>query len=108
MGCMFNYCSNLKNVDLTSFDTTNVVNISNIFYGCPKLNQVKINNMSHNLIQELQNNNKNTIIVDQSGNNIPDINNNIQRSFSLNLNMNNFKINNIPNIYNSLINFKNN
>ena len=108
MRCMFNYCSNLKNLDLSSFDTKNVVQINNIFYGCVKLNQVKINNISHNLIQELRSNNKKTRIVDQSGKEIPDINDNIQRSFSNDFNMNNFKINNIQSIYNSMNIYKNN
>jgi surface protein len=108
MRCMFNYCSNLKNVDLSSFDTTNVTNINNIFNGCPELNLVKINSISYNLIQELQSKNKNTRIVDQSGKNIPDINNKYQRSFSIDFGMNNLaKVNNNQNIYNSMINFKN-
>ena len=105
MSGMFYYCSSLKKVDLSSFDTSNVVNIKNIFSCCTTLNEVKVNNISKILIQELQNNNSNTKIIDQSGKNISNINSNYQRSFSNDFNMNNFKINNIQNLYNSMNNF---
>ena len=106
MRCMFNYCSNLNKLDLTSFDTTNVVKINNMFNECSKLRLVKINNnISYNLIEELQKCNKNARIVDQYGKDIPDININYQRTFSHDFKMNNFNINNIQNSYNSMNNF---
>jgi len=77
-----------------------------MFNECSKLRLVKINNnISYNLIEELQKCNKNARIVDQYGKDIPDININYQRTFSHDFKMNNFNINNIQNSYNSMNNF---
>ena len=35
MSYMFYGCNNLNNLDLSSFDTNNVTNIKSIFYRCP-------------------------------------------------------------------------
>ena len=50
MSYMFSDCSNLTNIDLSSFDTKNVTNMSYMFAGCYNLNRVKINNISSNII----------------------------------------------------------
>jgi len=53
---MFRNCKNLKNINLSSFDTKNVTNMKNMFYGCNNLidinlssfdtkNDTKMNNM---------------------------------------------------------------
>ena len=44
MSCMFYDCSNLKNLNLYSFDTTKVINIFGIFYSC---NKQILNNYLH-------------------------------------------------------------
>ena len=36
MSYMFYFCNNLEELNLSSFDTKNVTNIDNIFFGCPK------------------------------------------------------------------------
>jgi len=40
---MFYKCSNLTNINLSSFNTKNVTNIFDMFGGCSHLNRVKIN-----------------------------------------------------------------
>ena len=39
---MFAYCSNLKSIDLSSFDTKNVVNMKFMFNGCNKLTNINL------------------------------------------------------------------
>ena len=38
---MFKYCQNLSNLDLTTFNTKNVTNMSYIFYYCRGLDKVR-------------------------------------------------------------------
>ena len=40
--CMFNFCSNLKSVDLSSFNTSNVAEMTFMFYGCENLKSVNL------------------------------------------------------------------
>jgi len=68
MSYMFESCPNLIKIDLSSFDTKNVTNMSSMFKGCSKLNVVKINNISLNLIEQLRD--TFAYIFDQLGNNI--------------------------------------
>jgi len=52
---IFDGCSSLESIDLSSFNTTNVNSMSNMFYGCSSLksidlssiNTIKVNNMNH-------------------------------------------------------------
>ena len=52
---MFSYCKNLKNIDLSSFDTTNITNMAHMFSGCssitninlPSINTKKVTNMNY-------------------------------------------------------------
>ena len=37
MSYMFSFCTNLNNVDLSSFDIKNVVDMTNIFFKCENL-----------------------------------------------------------------------
>ena len=48
MNRMFYHCENLTNIDLFSFDTKNVNNMSDMFSGCSNLKSVKINNINLN------------------------------------------------------------
>ena len=65
---MFYNCFYLTNIDLSSFDTKNVTNMSFMFSNCSNLNIVKINDNLKNIIKELRYINVN--IIDQFGNNI--------------------------------------
>jgi surface protein len=58
MRSMFEECSSLKKLNLSSFDITNVKDMTNIFYGCSSLkkNSIKINNSSKKLLGELKSN----------------------------------------------------
>ena len=44
MGFMFNGCSALRTLDLSSFDTKNVTNMEYMFYGCPTLETLDLSN----------------------------------------------------------------
>ena len=52
---MFSYCKNLKKIDLSSFDTTNITNMAHMFSGCsnitniilPSINTKKVTNMNY-------------------------------------------------------------
>ena len=52
---MFNGCSSLKSIDLSSFNTTNVNNMWSMFYGCSSLKKenVKINKTDKKLLNEI-------------------------------------------------------
>ena len=105
MSNIFYYCSNLKIINLSSFETKKNTNINNMFSSCSKLNQVKINNISYNIINSLKNNDKNITIVDQFGNNIPNQSfNNTHRALNINYNINNFNSNNSNNQINNEMN----
>ena len=57
MNSMFFNCYNLKELDLTSFDTSNVENMNSMFYCC--FNLEKINLLSFNTlkVQNMKTNN---------------------------------------------------
>ena len=38
---MFDNCIKLKNLDLSNFNTSNVMNMENMFYGCFELKEIK-------------------------------------------------------------------
>lgn len=42
MGCMFNMCTSLKNLDIRGFDTSNVTNMSRMFNGCSALTSMNL------------------------------------------------------------------
>ena len=39
---MFSGCSSLKDINLSNFDTNNVIDMSGMFYGCSSLNKINI------------------------------------------------------------------
>ena len=43
---MFYHCSNLTNLNLSSFDTKNVTNIHEMFYNCSELINLDVNQSS--------------------------------------------------------------
>ena len=55
MSCMFCKCSSLKSIDLSSFNTNNVTNMSFMFFGCSSLKKenVKLNKNEKNILREL-------------------------------------------------------
>ena len=54
MSYMFYWCKNLKNLDLSFFDTKNVIEAKAIFYGCKKnildSNFYKFNKFDKNIL----------------------------------------------------------
>ena len=42
MSEMFKYCKSLTNLDLSSFNTTNVTNMSHMFYRCESLTNLDL------------------------------------------------------------------
>ena len=57
---MFYYCISLPKIDLSNFNTQNVINISSMFYGCISLSNINLSNLSN--IKNI--NNKNCIFDD--------------------------------------------
>ena len=48
MSYMFYGCSSLKSIDLTSFNTNNVINMSYMFYGCSSLKSIDLSSFNTN------------------------------------------------------------
>ena len=46
MSYMFYYCNNLTELNLSSFNTNNVINMSEMFSGCENLRKVQINKLN--------------------------------------------------------------
>ena len=55
MHSMFTDCSSLKSIDLSSFNTTNVNNMSYMFFGCSSLKKenVKFNKSESKILSQL-------------------------------------------------------
>ena len=55
MSFMFSYCSSLKSINLSSFNTANVNSMGLMFYGCSSLKKenVKINKTDTKLLNEI-------------------------------------------------------
>ena len=57
MNHMLSYCKNITNLNLSSFDTKNVTNMSDMFFNCKNLKYLKINkNNNKELLNKLNNN----------------------------------------------------
>ena len=63
MNEMFYDCHNLKEIDLSSFDLTNVKNMESIFAYC-KLKKIKIKNQFKNKFQHFYNDDDIFVMVD--------------------------------------------
>ena len=46
MNNMFSNCYNLKNINLSNFNTQNVINMSNMFYDCKSLTNINLSNFN--------------------------------------------------------------
>ena len=46
MGLVFQNCTSLKKLNLSSFDTNNVINMYSMFLGCSKLEELNISNFN--------------------------------------------------------------
>jgi surface protein len=70
MNGVFSGCSKLESIDLSYFNAKNVIDMSDIIFGCSNLKKIKINNINSNekLIKELSGNN--IKIIDILGNKI--------------------------------------
>ena len=54
MGAMFQECNELEYLDLSNFDTSNVIDMGNMFFGCHKLKEIKgINNFNTNKVTNM-------------------------------------------------------
>ena len=55
MFCMFCYCRKLEYLDLSNFNTSNVVNMEYMFSECNKLNEIKgINQFNTNKVETIE------------------------------------------------------
>ena len=60
---LFSDCQNITNLDLSSFDTKNVINMSYMFSFCDNIKTIKMKkNLNGKIINELKDNNKIEII----------------------------------------------
>ena len=50
---MFSYCNNLRNLNLSSFDTRNVINMKNMFSGCSNLNDLNLSSFDTKNVTEI-------------------------------------------------------
>ena len=55
MSYMFSGCSSLEKLDLSSFDTSSVENMSNMFYNCLSLQSLNIKNFQTNCVTTMEN-----------------------------------------------------
>ena len=53
MNCMFYGCSSLTNINLSNFNTNNVTNMSCMFYGCSSLNNINLSNFNTNKVTNM-------------------------------------------------------
>ena len=55
MGGMFNGCSNLTSLDLSNFDTSNVTDMNNMFKGCSNLTSLDVSNFNTSKVTNMSN-----------------------------------------------------
>ena len=46
MSCMFSNCRNLQSIDLSSFNTQNVTNMSYMFHNCKNLQSIDLSSFN--------------------------------------------------------------
>lgn len=50
---MFYLCSNLATLDLSNFDTSNVIDMSSMFYGCNNLTKLDVSNFDTSNVEDM-------------------------------------------------------
>ena len=50
---MFYYCSSLKELDVSKFNTTNVTDMNHMFSGCSSLKELNLNNFNTNNVTNM-------------------------------------------------------
>ena len=50
---MFDYCESLKSIDLSSFNTNNVTNMSHMFLGCKSLESIDLSPFNTNNVTNM-------------------------------------------------------
>ena len=50
---MFYGCSSLKEINLSNFNTNNVINMSCMFYGCSSLKEINLSNFNTNNVTDM-------------------------------------------------------
>ena len=61
MSGMFRYCSSLKEINLSSFNTNKVTNMSDMFYECSSLKE--INCRDSKIMKQFKDDNKSCCII---------------------------------------------
>ena len=55
MSCMFYNCNSLKSLNLSNFDTSNVVDMRSMFYNCNSLNSLDISSFDTSQVKNMNN-----------------------------------------------------
>ena len=55
MGKMFGVCSKIKSIDLSNFNTFNLINIRDMFYGCTSLESINLSNFDTSKVTDMAN-----------------------------------------------------
>ena len=55
MSYMFNVCSSLKEINISSFKTNNVTNMNNMFFECSSLKELDLSNFNTNKVTSMSN-----------------------------------------------------
>ena len=53
MSHMFRGCESLKSIDLSSFNTNNVINMSGMFFGCESLKSIDLSSFNTNNVTNM-------------------------------------------------------
>ena len=54
MGYMFYGCSSLTNINLSNFNTNNVIDMSGLFGGCSSLKNINLSNFNTNKVTDMR------------------------------------------------------
>ena len=54
MGYMFYGCSSLTNINLSNFNTNNVIDMSGLFGGCSSLKDINLSNFNTNKVTDMR------------------------------------------------------
>ena len=51
--CMFMWCSSLNSIDLSNFNSNNVINMASMFSGCSSLTKINLSNFNTNNVKNM-------------------------------------------------------